>query len=934
VSFGKIPEESGYLSFKINVEQPPVLGDYRWLSFWIKGDGRRHLLDIHIRCSRSPETWAQFHTKFVIQSDGWERVYLDLKLTTHDVEKMDGRFKYFKNEGDPNIAMSSERRLAMISFVTRESDTKFELEDITLEMEKDSQIDPIALALGQIIDNHQLRRTYEFAKTDPANTLILADEKKTDFVICLPAQPSETELKAGEELAKYLNEATGAVFAVCHGVSPKGKSAFILGKTAATENDLPVEAISRLQPDAFLMKTCDASTILIVGGNDRGLLYGVYAFLEKAVGVRWFSPFATDTVVPVHAVLKIPGFEDEETPVMNFRWSKYGSRNDLDHRYLVADWAVKARFNVQLNGYLTPEDNLEINKQTEEFYLKRGGRIQIPALSKHNYQKLLPPEKFFADHPEYYCYEIATGKHRHERAQICCTNPDVACIIAEQAGKYFDEFPGRAEFFIGQEDGARLWCQCEECRKLDPPGSQGRPHLQHSDRTVYLANAVAAELEKTHPGKIITTWGYAVSEQPPLRVTPAKNVKIEYCYYAESSLMPVCNQKKYRDEILAWAGLCPERLRIYDYVYSGFFYQFACDETIANNYRFYSLAGVREILEETNDSWGINGYVMYLAARLAWNPWIDVKNLRDDYYAKLYGNAAEPLRRFQEISQEAFNNLEQFVSVNYHNYPVFTDKQLVEMAECLSRAREKEPDQAVQVRISSKETTFTYIKLMTSLVRHCADFCQNKNEDSARKALEEVAAMRDYIKAENTKNAVTGFRKLERRIDIFEQAVKDGLAELATLKQLGENKSIQPLPQYWTFHIDPDNVGEQQKWFEPDMDDSNWAKIRIGDFWEPQGYDYDGIAWYRCSFTIPDNAKQEDMTLVFMAVDERAWVYLDGRYVGGHHEGNAGDLWKESFRIDISEYAKPGQLCRISVRVHDSAKAGGIYKPVFFVSGK
>lgn len=112
-----------------------------------------------------------------------------------------------------------------------------------------------------------------------------------------------------------------------------------------------------------------------------------------------------------------------------------------------------------------------------------------------------------------------------------------------------------------------------------------------------------------------------------------------------------------------------------------------------------------------------------------------------------------------------------------------------------------------------------------------------------------------------------------------------------------------------------------------DYDDSKWKKISIGKTWEECGYDYDGFAWYRITFDAPEkpdvcNAAE----LHFDSVDESAWVWLNGKYVGEHNIGSAG--WDIPFSLDVTDLIRWGQPNQITVRVQDLAYAGGIYRPI------
>ena len=139
-------------------------------------------------------------------------------------------------------------------------------------------------------------------------------------------------------------------------------------------------------------------------------------------------------------------------------------------------------------------------------------------------------------------------------------------------------------------------------------------------------------------------------------------------------------------------------------------------------------------------------------------------------------------------------------------------------------------------------------------------------------------------------------------------------------------KSI-PLPEEgWRFAVDEKQTGHWNKWFDPKFDDSQWKLLKIGN-WEDQGFrDYDGVAWYRIHFTMPAKMDSNAVEICFGAVDESAWVWLNGVYLGAHDLGMAG--WNTPFAVDCRKEINWGGDNVLVVRVLDSAAAGGIWKPV------
>ncbi len=138
-----------------------------------------------------------------------------------------------------------------------------------------------------------------------------------------------------------------------------------------------------------------------------------------------------------------------------------------------------------------------------------------------------------------------------------------------------------------------------------------------------------------------------------------------------------------------------------------------------------------------------------------------------------------------------------------------------------------------------------------------------------------------------------------------------------------------PLPKTgWVFKTDVEDIGLDQEWFGADIDEAGWESIEIEKFWGDQGPS-PGVGWYRLTFDLPAHEPPTRAQLNFQAVDESTWVWMNGEFVGEHDEGPNG--WNKPFRLDMTDNIKWGAQNQITVRVYNTAMAGGIYKPVGIV---
>ncbi|MFP3902938.1 MAG: HEAT repeat domain-containing protein [Armatimonadota bacterium] len=137
----------------------------------------------------------------------------------------------------------------------------------------------------------------------------------------------------------------------------------------------------------------------------------------------------------------------------------------------------------------------------------------------------------------------------------------------------------------------------------------------------------------------------------------------------------------------------------------------------------------------------------------------------------------------------------------------------------------------------------------------------------------------------------------------------------------------EPLPaEGWKFRTDPQDVGRDEEWYAVDLHESAWKDIGIEKFWQNFGFDYEGVGWYRRTITLPDDPGGDRTVMHFEAVDESTWLWVNGEFAGVHDIGPQG--WTKPFQIDVSRLVKWGHDNQLTVRVLNTAQAGGIYQPV------
>lgn len=134
----------------------------------------------------------------------------------------------------------------------------------------------------------------------------------------------------------------------------------------------------------------------------------------------------------------------------------------------------------------------------------------------------------------------------------------------------------------------------------------------------------------------------------------------------------------------------------------------------------------------------------------------------------------------------------------------------------------------------------------------------------------------------------------------------------------------------WKIH-----AGDNKDWRLRDYNDKNWKRIQVPGAWENEVlHNYDGYAWYRVNFRVPENFNNEDIYLCLGKIDDIDEVYLNGKLVGTVYDlKRDGEYWSRGaeynarriYKID-SDLLTRGGSNTLAVRVYDSQGIGGIYE--------
>jgi len=442
------------------------------------------------------------------------------------------------------------------------------------------------------------------------------------YVIVISEKPSPCERYAAEELRDYVEKATGVRMCIDTKAAP-GMKHIRVGKEALRALD---ESTAGLGEDGFRIVE-RSGDVLIAGSPKRGALYGVYEFLEKFVGVRWYSSW--HQVVPRREAIVLPvGYNQVEVPAFLMREPFW--YDVLSH----PEFAARLRANSR--SWRT----------TEEKYGGMPFRFGGGLASCHTFNTLMPPDEFFGSHPEYFSFE--NGHRVKNPSQLCLTNPDVLRIVTERVLGRIRKDPGAKFYGVSQNDW-KHYCQCERCKAIDDEEES------HSGTLIRFVNAVAEAVEREFPDVLIETLAYDYTRKPPRKTRLRHNVVPCFSTIGCDFSRPLYKSKYKRNvslcrDIVAWSRQT-DNLYVWDYVtdFGGYTTPFANVFSLQGNLMLFKRSGAKFVFEQ-GDMDGCHGdfaeLKAWLLAKWMWNPEVEPEMLLDDFFCGYYGPAAKYVREY------------------------------------------------------------------------------------------------------------------------------------------------------------------------------------------------------------------------------------------------------------------------------------------------
>jgi hypothetical protein len=522
----------------------------------------------------------------------------------------------------------------------------------------------------------------------------IANDGKDACVIVEQADATEPEKAAVRELAHVLRQITGAEFMVTNAVEASAR-AIIVGPGPLATKCFPDLNLASFGPEELVMRL-KGEKLLLAGGRPRGTLYAVNRFLQEQCGVRWWTPWATN--IPAKKTFVVGALNVREKPAFEYRAPFWFAGFE-------PTWKVHNC----------------VNDSFSEIPRDLGGCIKYKGHA-HTFYPLVPPEKHFAEHPEW--YSMIKGKRTSDHGQLCLTNPKLRDFMVGRVKEWLRESPEAEIISVTQNDWAG-WCQCPDCKAVDD--AEG----SHSGTMVAFVNYVAEKIESEFPTVAVDTFAYQYTRKPPKTIRPRKNVIVRLCSIECNFREPLDHPSNaaFMTDIEGWSKIC-SRLYIWDYTtdFSGYVHPHPNWFTLGPNIRLFQKFGVKGVFEQ--GAYSGHGAEMaelraWLLAQLLWNPEQDDKALIREFLQGYYGKAAaEPIYTYLELMREASKGVSLRCFLSTENQPYLNSSTLSKAERLWQQAEDGargDAEKLLRVRIAHLPVRCAFLRSWSGLRNECME---------------------------------------------------------------------------------------------------------------------------------------------------------------------------------------------------------------------
>ncbi|MBR2873607.1 MAG: DUF4838 domain-containing protein [Lentisphaeria bacterium] len=748
------------------------------------------------------------------------------------------------------------------------------------------------------------------------------------LIVVSPKEGAVARL-AARELQYFVKMMTGKTIPIVPEAAP-GKYVFLFQKPANVKLK-PEEAVwettetrTRFYGDSTPLHPRTGDEGIFRRASRSGDLTAVYDFLERQLGFLFIAPGKLGTSFSPAAVLKLKTGKNSWEPgslvKRSLRYNMLNVKAIVNNQEFPESYRKKAPVDV-------PKRNLEALRWQKQM------RMGASVFFRYGHAFTTWWKRYGAKHPEYFAL------HKGKRApwgdpaniKMCPSN---SAFIDRIIDNWKNEKVRSSMINVCENDWTN-YCECAACRKLDAPARPGQKwDADLTDRYLWMANEVLRRARKIDPKVQVCFYAYSVYRFPPRKFRVSDGIIIGFVPHMLTAQQTDTMYKEWRK----WGAKAMFQRPNDQHINTGL--PMGIEEVIFNHFQIgYKNGMIGTDYDSLHGFWGATGIADYILARAHIYPQKSFAEHLDEY-CSAYGAAAPEVKAYY----------------NYWRKEIFVKRLFPNREEIGRKGRYGNFRRGLMWDLPR----YYFIKDFDNTDAILKKGLKKKLNSCQKALLEQLLLSNKHARLSYGAMSASGQSKLgaAKALHTFREQnwdkvnmnwyflfqIESGFGDVTGGKlaaKMGRFSDGKSLPLYWYFTPDPKNEGSKNNWHKSSLDEavSCWDMIKTDSGWEIPGSrapeamkkfmkNYDGTGWYALDLRIPQNWKGKKIYLIFAAVDESAWIYLNGKFCGERIYKEEDD-WKKSFEIRIDQnidWSKKPQT--LIVKVHDRGGQGGIWRPV------
>ena len=447
---------------------------------------------------------------------------------------------------------------------------------------------------------------------------------KSEGVIVIPADADPVEQFAARELQTYLRKITGVTLPVVKGKTTARTGYRLWRATGLTfaQDAQPDSWRSQLKDGFLEIAGVDGPGEETNTRNPAGTLFGVYAYLQNSLGVRWLWPGEDGEYIPRKTGITLAPMIPSE-----FRFQLTNAGPNLE----VKDPELFRWYRRVMN------------------YRENQREIHAGKLQGHAF--VFWPEKYGKQHPEWFAL-IKGVRRTDKRTTMCVSDPQ----LQDEIVRCWYEIQSKSDRPLAvniKENDYQMRCECDKCRSWDGPDDRGPTgryfrYKNVSERYCRFAMEVWKRASKLRQDAQVSFFAYHGNVYAP------RKVKLnEHCLVALVPDLPFPRTPEHtkflRQEYDLWKVSGATLTLRPNYFLGGYVMPEIWYDEFADEFKYLcklGLAGFR--FDGSTGSFAVNGLNRYVMARLAQDPSLNAEALKEEYVAG-FGPAAPAVREYLDF---------------------------------------------------------------------------------------------------------------------------------------------------------------------------------------------------------------------------------------------------------------------------------------------